>query len=256
MLFSENTYIGVDLSPGKNSIQYTAINDQLELIALAQGDLNQLLTFLRSQQQTTLAIHGPARPNQRILVDAERREQYLIPLGKGRPGNMRVAEYTLRKHRLPTYRTPAQSKDAPLWMQTSFKLYDALPGIGYHPYEQEQPLQRKYMEVIPEISFKAWVNGSILPANTLHGRMQRQLILYDLGLKVADPMSFFEEITRFRLLQGILPKDIVYSAPAQTALAAAYMAWLAETQPNTLTLVGVPDEGQITLLANSIHKAG
>jgi hypothetical protein len=69
-------------------------------------------------------------------------------------------------------------------------------------------------------------------------------------------MSFFEEITRFRLLQGILPKDIVYSAPAQTALAAAYMAWLAETQPNTLTLVGVPDEGQITLLANSIHKAG
>ena len=255
MLFSENTFIGVDLSPGKKNIQYAAIDDQLELLALAQGDLNHLLTFLRNQQQATLAIHGPARLNQRILKDAERREQYLIPLGKGRPGNMRVAEYTLRQHRLPTYRTPALAADAPPWMQTSFKLYSALREAGYQPFNPEQPLQRKYVEVIPEISFHAWLNGKVLPANTLHGRMQRQLVLYEHGLKVADPMTYFEEITRFRILQGILPKDLVYSAPAQTALAAAYMAWLLEKQPNTLTLVGIPEEGQITILENLIHKA-
>jgi hypothetical protein len=256
MLFSQHTYIGVDLSPGKKNIQYAAIDDQLELLALAQGDLNQLLTFLHSQQQATLAIHGPARLNQSIMTDSQRREEYLIPLGKGRPGNMRVAEYTLRQHHLPTYRTPARMEDAPNWMLASFKLYNVLQEAGFHPYNPEQPLQRKYIEVIPEISFNTWLNGKVLPANTLHGRMQRQLVLYELGLKVADPMTFFEEVTRFRILQGILPSDLIYAAPAQTALAAAYLAWQIDKQPGTLTLVGIPEEGQIAVPKTLVHKTG
>ena len=254
MLFSDHTYVGVDLSPGKKNIQYAAMDDQLELLALAQGDLSQLQTFLHSLQNVTLAIHGPSGPNQRILTDAQRRDQYLIPLGKGRPGNMRVAEYTLRQQGLPTYRTPAQDEVAPAWMQTSFKFFSQLKESGFQLYKQEQPLQRKFVEVIPETSFHDWLKGKILPANTLHGRMQRQIALYDLGLKIADPMAYFEEITRFRILQGILPKDMVYSAPAQTALAAAYMAWLVEKKPNAITLVGIPEEGQIAVLSELIKK--
>jgi hypothetical protein len=254
MLFSEHTYIGVDLTPGKKNIQYAAIDEQLELLALSHGDLSQVQTFLRSQQQATLAVHGPARPNQSILTDAERRDQYLIPLGKGRPGNMRVAEYALRKNHLPTYRTPSQTEDAPPWMQNSFKFFSMLKEAGFQPYQKEQSLQRKYVEVIPEASFFAWLNGKALPANTLHGRMQRQLVLYDLGLKIADPMTYFEEITRFRILQGILPKDLIYSSPAQTALAAAYMAWLVEKEPDSIALVGIPDEGQIAVLSNLINQ--
>jgi len=254
MLFSECAYIGVDLSPGKKNIQYAAIDDQLELLALAQGDLNHLLTFLRSQQQAALAIHGPARPNQGILKDAERREEYLIPMSKGRPGNMRVAEYSLRKLHLPTYRTPAQATEAPAWMQTSFKLYSLLPEAGYHPYDPEQPLQRTYLEVIPETCFVGWLDGKILPANSLHGRMQRQMVLYEQGLKVADPMTYFEEITRFRILQGILPKDIIYPASALTALTAAYLAWMAAKQPKSLAMVGLPEEGQIAALAKLINR--
>ena len=254
MLFSECSYIGVDLSPGKKNIQYAVIDDQLDLLAMAQGDLNQLLTFLRSQQQAVLAIHGPARPNQGILMDAERREEYLIPMSKGRPGNMRVAEYSLRKQRLPTYRTPAQSTEAPSWMQTSFKLYSLLPEAGYQPFNPEQPLQRIYMEVIPETCFVAWLEGKILPASTVHGRMQRQLILYEEGLKVADPMTYFEEITRYRILQGILPKDIIYPTNALTALTAAYMGWLAAKQPKSLAMVGIPEEGQIAVLEKLINR--
>ncbi|HSG26056.1 MAG TPA: DUF429 domain-containing protein [Anaerolineales bacterium] len=254
MLFSECSYIGVDLSSGKKTIQYAAIDDQLELLALAQGDLNHLLTFLRSQQQAALAIHGPARPNQGILIDAERREEYLIPMSKGRPGNMRVAEYALRKQHLPTYRTPANSAEAPSWMQTSFKLYSLLPEAGYHPYKSEQPLQRTYMEVIPETCFVAWLEGKILPASTLHGRMQRQMVLYEEGLKVADPMTYFEEITRYRILQGILPKDIIYPTNALTALTAAYMAWVATKQPGSIAMVGIPEEGQIAVLDKLINR--
>ena len=254
MLFSECSYIGVDLSPGKKNIQYAVIDDQLDLLAMAQGDLNQLLTFLRSQQQAVLAIHGPARPNQGILMDAERREEYLIPMSKGRPGNMRVAEYALRKQQLPTYRTPAQATEAPSWMQTSFKLYSLLPEAGYQPYNPEQPLQRIYMEVIPETCFVAWLEGKILPASTVHGRMQRQLILYEEGLKVADPMTYFEEITRYRILQGILPKDIIYPTNALTALTAAYMGWLAAKQPKSLAMVGIPEEGQIAVLEKLINR--
>jgi len=140
-------------------------------------------------------------------------------------------------------------------MQTSFKLYSLLPEAGYHPYNPEQPLQRTYMEVIPETCFVAWLDGKILPANTLHGRMQRQMVLYEQGLKVADPMTYFEEITRYRILQGILPKDIIYPSNALTALTAAYMAWLAAKQPKSLELVGIPEEGQIAVLVKLINQA-
>jgi hypothetical protein len=249
MLFSSIVYIGIDPSPGKKSIHYAALSPELDLLARAHGDLNTLLAFLSGQQQAVIAIHGPARPNARILTNADRREQYLIPLSKGRPGNMRVAEYTLRQHGLPVFQTPAKAADAPQWMQTAFKLTEKLGKSGYQPWQPGADHLNQILEVLPELGYRAWLPGQVLPANSLHGRLQRMLALYDLGLKLPDPMSFFEEITRYRLLQGVLPLDTVLSAPALSAMAAAYLAWQAAHQPADLTQVGIPQEGQITLPA-------
>lgn len=245
MLFSTDAYIGVDLTQGKKTIHYAALDARLGLISLAQGDLKSVMTFLAAQHQAVVGVHGPSRPNQGFLTDAERRNQLPIPFGKGRPGNMRVAEYALRQSQLNVYRTPHQAEDAPGWMQTSFKFYARLEDLDFQPFQGEAPSARAYLETIPELGYRAWAEGSLLASNTLAGRIQRQLILYDRGLEVRDPMEFFEEITRFRIRQGILPEEMVYPAATLAALAAAYTAWQASNQPDALAFLGVAEEGLI-----------
>lgn len=255
MLFSTDAYIGIDLALGKKTIHYAALDAKLELISLGQGDLKSVMTFLAAQHQAVVGVHGPARPNLGILTDAERRNQLPIPFGKGRPGNMRVAEYELRQNQQQVYRTPNSVEDAPGWMQTSFKLYARLQEIHFTPFQADTSSTRQVVEVIPELGYRSWVEGNLLPANTLPGRIQRQLVLYDRGVDVKDPMAFFEEITRFRIRQGLMPEDVIYPASTLSALASAYMAWQAGNEPDQLALLGVAEEGQIAAPRKLIRPA-
>jgi hypothetical protein len=68
---------------------------------------------------------------------------------------------------------------------------------------------------------------SLFSRQTLEGRLQRALILYDEGLQIPDPMDFFEEITRHKILQGVLPTENIYSSRQLEALVMAYVAWMA-----------------------------
>jgi hypothetical protein len=66
-------------------------------------------------------------------------------------------------------------------------------------------------------------------------------------LKIPNPMYIFEEITRHRLLQGILPLENLYTPNELDALVAAYTAWVAATHPENITRVGDGEEGHIVL---------
>jgi hypothetical protein len=252
MLFSGELYIGIDLTRGEKSIHYAALNQDLEPITLTQGNYKSLISFLGGQQKAALGIHGPARPNLEILTNAERRSQFLIEMGKGRPGNMRVAEYELKRLNLPTYQTPHDESSAPKWMQTSFRLFEYLKKLNYSNYSPSIDADLQVMEVLPEVSFRAWVDGAILPKNTFYGRMQRQLILYDRGIHLPDPMDFFEEITRFKIRQGILPANTILNNGTLSALGAAYMAWQTRHEPEKIALVGLVQEGQIAVPAKMV----
>ncbi len=82
---------------------------------------------------------------------------------------------------------------------------------------------------------------------TLEGRIQRELLLYELGFRIGDPMVFFEEITRHKLLHGLLPFELVYSPAQLDAMAAAYTAWHAVQKPVEIIQVGHQLEGFVTL---------
>ena len=66
-----------------------------------------------------------------------------------------------------------------------------------------------------------------------------------MGIK--DPMEFFEEITRHRLLNGVLPLEFIYTPEELDALVAAFTAYLAVSQPSDVVWIGNQQEGQITL---------
>ena len=89
---------------------------------------------------------------------------------------------------------------------------------------------------------------------TLEGRLQRQLLLHSLSIDVPDPMRLFEEITRYKVLQGQLPLEGLYSVEELEALIAAYIAWKAALEPDEITRLGDPKEGEIVLPSKDIKS--
>jgi hypothetical protein len=97
---------------------------------------------------------------------------------------------------------------------------------GFKPYASKAA-PKQWLETDAQACFRRWIGNPLVSRRTLEGRVQRGLILYDQGLRVTDPMDFFEEITRHHMLSGVFPNELLYSATQLDALAAAYVAWLA-----------------------------
>lgn len=246
MLFSGTTYIGVDPTAGQKPFVFAALDAELRLLALGQGEMDEALAFAAGQRQAVIGVCAPRRPNRGLMDQAATREQ-LNPMPRpGRWNNFRVAEYLLRQHNISSPKTAARIEDCPGWMRMGFQFYRRLESIGYATYPNDE-CHRQTLEVYPHAGYTVLLGQTPFPKHTLEGRLQRQLILHEMNIHVPDPMRFFEEITRHRLLKGILPDESVYSANELDALVAAYTAWLAVQKPDEITRLGDPQEGEIIL---------
>jgi hypothetical protein len=158
----------------------------------------------------------------------------------------RVSEYKILLQGVDIYRTPSQMAKAKDWMLTGFEIYTGLKEFGFSSYE-EKTEKNRWVETPPETCFWLWLQGNLMDADSLEGRIQRQLSLYALGMDIPDPMNFFEEITRYRLLKGILVEEGLYSSAELNAIASAYVAWAVVQRPNEVSFVGDEGEGQIVI---------
>ena len=246
MFFDHPTFIGVDPTAGEKPVVYAAIDHELHLLALGQGNLDDILAFAAGQRQAVLAVCAPQRPNTGVMTRPEVRE-YLHPVPHpGRWENFRLADFLLRQHNIAIPRTPAAEADCPNWMKNGFLLFRRLEELGYKCYPEKEA-GRQFLEVYPYAVYAVLLGVLPLPKHSLEGRLQRQLALFQTNLEIPDPMRFFEEITRHRLLKGVLPFDDLYTAAELDALVAAYTAWLAANHPDQITMLGDPAEGQIVL---------
>ena len=50
MLFTHTTFIGIDPTAGVRPFTYTALNNKLELLALGQGNMDEVLAFVAGQR--------------------------------------------------------------------------------------------------------------------------------------------------------------------------------------------------------------
>ncbi|GAB4579357.1 MAG: hypothetical protein Fur0022_20950 [Anaerolineales bacterium] len=245
MLFDKTTFIGIDPTAGQKPFTYVALDGDLSVFALGQGHLDDILAFVGGQQNAFVAINAPQQPNQKRMAAREVRQLLNPPPRSGRWQGFRVAEYELHTRGISIPRTPDQEEACSRWMQMGFNLFRGIKKLGYVPFPGEHTHQ--VLEVYPHGAYAALLERLPFPKHTLEGRIQRQLVLYLQKLKVANPMEIFEEITRHRLLQGILPLEKLYSASELDALVAAFTAWLAGTHSENITLVGDMGEGQIAL---------
>jgi len=254
-MFNEGTtFIGIDPTAGIKPFAYVALGADLRPLAIGQGSLEEVLAFAAGQRSAVLAICAPRRPNIGLMRRPEVRERLSPAPNPGRWMDFRMAEYLLRQHNLSIPQTPCDIEACPNWMKMGFQLFRRVEAFGYHTYPHDSSALQ-VLEVYPHASYAVLLGVLPFPKYTLEGRIQRQLLLHDRGLKVPDPMNFFEEITRHKLLHGILPKDYLYSAGELDAAVGAYTAYLAALQPDELCLLGDPDEGQLALPAASLKPA-
>jgi len=244
MPFSKISFIGIDLSGGFHPFTYAALDEDCQLMTLAAGEVEEVLAFLAGQQSSIVAVNAPHCPNNG-LVRKMLEKQNLTP-GRLRGTDMRLAEYELRERGISVSPTASRPETCAAWMQAGFDFYHKLDEMGFIAYPSENT-PHQWLETHPHATYCALLGQLPLPKPTLEGRLQRQLALYELDMGIKDPMGFFEEITRHRLLKGILPMEFIYTAEELDTLGAAFTAYMAGSQPSKVVRVGNKQEGQIVL---------
>ncbi len=251
------TYVGIELladtGKGRRTFSYVSLDHDLKLLAVGEGSLNDVLAYAGSQSEVFVAINSPRRPNQGLMRKEEVRQR-LVPLPKAPSWHdHRVAEYLVRQHNIPILPTSNQATACPPWMQAGFELFSQLEKLGFAPYPAEDSL-RQSLEVHSHATFCALLAQAPFPRDSLEGRLQRQLVLFEQGIKLPDPMRFFEEVTTFKLLHGVLPLKEIYSSWGLDAAAAGFTAWKAANKPAEVTLLGAPEEGQIVIPVQTLKE--
>jgi hypothetical protein len=244
MLFTNHAFIGIDPTAGRSPFTFAALDDERNLLALSEGELEDVLTFVGNFPAATVAVNAPSKVNAGLV--RKRLEKQTLTPGSLRGADLRLAEADLRARGISVSATPSREETCPGWVQLGFALYKRLAKMGFkqHPHEGVELL---WLETHPHACFTALLGQIPLPKPTLEGRLQRQIVLHDAGLRVKDPMDFFEEITRHRLRLGVLPVDLIYPPEQLDALAAAFTAWMSVTRPSETMQLGEKEEGFVVL---------
>lgn len=244
MLCHPNAFIGIDPTAGRSPFTYAALDDERNLLALAEGELEDALTFIGNFPAARVAVNAPSGVNAG-LVRKRLQKQSLTPVPL-RGADLRLAEAELRGRGISVSPTPSRAEACAGWVQLGFTLYERLGKMGFKPHPSEGA-DHTWLETHPHACFCVLLGGVPLPKPTLEGRLQRQIILHDAGLRVKDPMDFFEEITRHRLRLGVMPMELIYHPEQLDALAAAYAAWMAAKHPAETVRLGAKEEGFVVL---------
>ena len=117
--------------------------------------------------------------------------------------------------------------------QIHAELKRKLIQAGFKPFSlQNHP--RQWMETNAQGCFHALGGHKLLARRALEGRLQRCAILYEQGLQLTDPVDMFEEITRYKLVQGILPLENLPGSHELDALVSAYLSWMSINRPGQI----------------------
>jgi hypothetical protein len=244
MLFTHNAFIGIDPTAGRSPFTYAALDDERNLLALAEGELEDVLTFVGNFPAATVAINAPSHVNAGLV--RKRLEKQTLTPHSLRGADLRIAEYDLRGRGISVSTTFSREETCAGWVQLGFSLYKRLAKMSFKPFP-EDGAEHAWLETHPHACFTALLGQIPLPKPTLEGRLQRQIVLHDAGLRIKDPMGFFEEITRHRLRLGVMPMELIYHPEQLDALVAAYTAWITVKHPTETMQLGAQEEGFVVL---------
>jgi hypothetical protein len=179
-------FAGVELSSGRKPVTFAGLDEELSSRVLEKSDSSEVLSYLQTFENCTLAINLPAAKQGRAI--------YADLKGK-------------------------------------------LVQAGFKPFSHKSS-PKQWIETNAQDCFSALSGHKLFPRRALEGRLQRSAILYEQGLQITDPVDIFEEITRYKLVQGILPLENLPSSSELDALVAAYLAWMSTNRPGQIVPKG------------------
>jgi len=240
---SSRTYVGVAINRQSRRFTFAALDYDKKLLSLNQGSLEEAAAYIAHLEKVWVGVNAPSELSQG-LISEEQIAQKQPSLFPGRAAQLRRVEYDLLSRGVAVTRTPGAGHRCPRWIRDGLAFYLQLGRSGLSRYLDED-CERQWVETNADVIFHALRVGTLFESGTLEGRLQRQLLLLEAGVDVPDSMDFFEEVTRHRLLRGILPFDKICGQVELEAIASAYLCWLAENRPESVTLLGALDEGQM-----------
>lgn len=232
------TYIGIDVQAAQKPYFYSALNSNLEIIACGHGRLEDVTAYLAGQSSALVAVNGPVcLPQNSVQIG-------LFEAGDltGHPA-ARSGDRELEARGFFDLAVPEHAKKAPLWVDRSLVLAEALKKLEY----TMDGGRRIYLETQSDAAY--WLAAGVVPydSRSLEGRLQRQMLLWEFGLPVKDPMNFLEEFTRFRLRTSQVPMEQILPGHELRAMIAASTAWLVDNHPERVEHFGAVNAGEIIL---------
>lgn len=231
-------FVGISVNISGNSFALAALDNEKNILALSLARLKDVVAYASGLSQACIAVCAPQKT---AHIPPELTKK---PLRKA----FRSADESLLQHGIvviPLGGTPAA---CPAWVRHGLELYARLKELNYTLVVGENS-PRQLVETNSEAIFTALLGKSPYPADSLEGRMQRQLILQEQEIPVPDPMRFIEEITRFKLMRGDLPLEQIYPHGELAALAGALTAWQLIHQPDILVPLGTEQDGYVFVQA-------
>lgn len=248
----EQVYIGVNPTGSEGAIAYAVLDDDLHIQKAKSARLENVIKQIKTYPSALCAVAAPMGPNKGLLADPDYRKRVGLPPNRKNYVNFRMCEYELRRRGLGLRGTPQDEECAPGWMKIGRKIYEALRALGY--VEHPRPGVRQMCEFHARTSFATLIGKRPYPKRGIEGRLQRQLVLYEEGLALPDPMGLLEEFTRHRLLTGEINVSELYSHVLLNALVGAYTAFLLKREPHHTGAVGDPAEGVIIVLSTELKE--
>ena len=134
MLFSDMVYVGLDPTAGKRPMHYAALDNQLRLVALDSGNMEDVLAFVAGQEKAVVAVDAPQSPNQELMLRSDIRRSFDLDPDGRTWGQWKVCEYELRRRNIRLYNTPNIVEEAKGWVRMGFQLYQRMAQLGYRHF--------------------------------------------------------------------------------------------------------------------------
>jgi len=244
-------YLGIDIGVGVKSVTLVALDENQQVAAISNGNAGDALAFAAGQPAGALVgINATARHNRGRMAREESPDSVVSALPMRKLKGLRQVEFDLLQAGFSDLPTSASAEKTLPFARHGLALVEKLEELGYEHFPAEES-PRQWLEVPADAAFHSLLGVKPLPAETLEGRIQRQLALLDEGLDVPDAMDFFEEITRYRLLKSILPDKNIFPQAELNAWIVAHTAWLADWHPTQVTRFGEEEEGIVFLPCKS-----
>ena len=118
---NDSVYVGIDPASGNMDFSYAVLDSSLNLVTLADADMDEMVTYLGSFDAAVVAINSPSRVNQGV-VKKMLEDEHNKPGGTFRGADVRLAEYELRRRGITITGTPSREEFCPACIVTCLRM--------------------------------------------------------------------------------------------------------------------------------------